>query len=350
MLKARFKKHTLIFKRPSGTSRGVLSSKDSWFIFLSNENEPTIVGIGECSLIPGLSPDILQLFEIELNTLCQNIENYAHWIETRSMLFPAISFGLETAIIDLAEGGKHFFGNTDFTNGTAGIPTNGLVWMGNPEFMKLQIREKLKKGFTCIKIKVGAISFADEIDVIQTIRKEYSHQHIELRLDANGAFSPEDALEKLKRLSEFGIQSIEQPIKPKQFELMSQLCLQSPIPIALDEELIAIDESNQADLLRQIKPAYIILKPSLLGGIKNSNNWANIAESLGIGWWFTSALESNIGLNAIAQWTFKTQNPLTHGLGTGELFTNNIGSPLELSNGKLFYYPEKKWKTDKIAR
>lgn len=343
MLTARFKKHTLIFKQASGTSRGVLRTKDSWFIFISLQNSPDCQGIGECSLIPGLSPDNIGLFENELKTLCENINEYSHWIGSRGTLFPAIRFGLETALFDLAEGGKCLFGETDFTKGISGISTNGLVWMGDAAFMKRQIKQKLDAGFSCIKMKVGAIDFNEELAIIQSVRKDYSPNQLEIRLDANGAFTEKQALEKVKRLSELGIHSIEQPLKPKNPCTLARICRESPIPIALDEELIGVPEEKQLLLLAQIKPAYIVLKPSLLGGIAVAKKWIHHAEANNIGWWITSALESNIGLNAIAQWTFKTANSSIQGLGTGLLFSNNIGSPLETRNGKLFYNPALKW-------
>jgi len=344
MLTARFKKHTLIFKRASSTSRGVLHAKDSWYIFISNSESPDYYGTGECSLIPGLSPDNPEQFEIELKTLCKRINDYPLWVESRGHLFPAIRFGLETALFDLVEGGKCFFGETAFTRGIAGIPTNGLVWMGEAAFMKKQIKQKLDAGFNCLKMKVGAIDFNDELAILYAVRKEFSPNHLEIRLDANGAFRNNQALEKIKRLSELGIHSIEQPIKPNQACVLALICKESPIPVALDEELINVPDEKQALLLKQIKPAYIILKPSLLGGINVSKKWIGYAEAANIGWWITSALESNIGLNVIAQWTFKTGNKMTQGLGTGQLFTNNIESPLEMRGGKLFYNPAISWK------
>lgn len=345
MLTARFKKHTLIFKQASGTSRGILHTKDSWYIFVALHDSPECFGIGECSLIPGLSPDDSSHFEDELKSICDNINDYAQWITNRGALFPAIRFGLETALFDLAEGGKCLFGETDFTKGFAGIATNGLVWMGDAAFMKKQIKQKLGAGFNCIKMKVGAIDFNEELAIIQSVRKEFSSGQLEIRLDANGAFTEKQALEKIKRLSEFGIHSIEQPIKPKQPCTLARICRESPVPIALDEELIGVSEEKQPHLLAQIKPSFIILKPSLLGGMGVTKKWIQHAEAVNIGWWITSALESNIGLNAIAQWTYKTANPIIQGLGTGQLFTNNIGSPLEIRNGKLFYNPLLQWKT-----
>jgi o-succinylbenzoate synthase len=344
MLSARFNKHTLIFKQPGGTSRGPLYTKDSWYITISRHDHPERFGMGECSLIQGLSPDNIDLFKNELKTLCERINEYPEWVERRGALFPAIRFGLETALHDLAEGGNCFFGETDFTLGITGIPTNGLVWMGDATFMKKQIKQKLDAGFSCIKMKVGAIDFDEELEILSSVRKEFSKNQLEIRLDANGAFTMQQVFEKLKRLSDLEIHSIEQPIKPKQVDDLAHICRKSPIPIAIDEELIGVAEENIAQLLNRTKPDYIILKPSLLGGLHMAKKWIQHAESNHIGWWITSALESNIGLNAIAQWTFKNGNQLTQGLGTGQLFTNNIPSPLEMHQGRLFYNPALQWK------
>jgi o-succinylbenzoate synthase len=331
----------LHFKRPAGTSRGVLRHKDSWFIILEKDGKK---GIGECSLIPGLSPDNRETYERELDWLCIHTNSYTNWMETKGPLFPSIKFGMETALADLGAGGKNIFGETAFTCGTKGIAINGLIWMGSPEFMRQQIREKLDAGFNCIKIKIGAIDFEEELDLLKMIRQQFNANAIEIRLDANGAFAAEEALEKLKRLSAFNIHSIEQPIQAGQWEKMAGLCEKSLIPIALDEELIgATSIMEQQKMLEIIKPAYIILKPSLLGGLSASEQWTKLAESKGIGWWATSALESNIGLNAIAQWAYKTGNSLPQGLGTGQLYTNNINSPLEIRQGELFYNPALSW-------
>ena len=345
MLRATWKYHKLIFRKPAGTSRGVLLHKDSWLLYIFDDENPERVGIGECSLIPGLSTDPIELFENELDALCNSIHSYEHWLAAKGHLFPAIKFGLQTAFSDLQSGGKRVYFNNDFTLGKRGLPINGLVWMGSKSEMRNQIAEKVEQGFNCLKLKVGAIDFDQEVDLIAYIRREFKHQNLELRLDANGAFDTEDALEKLKVLSDFNIHSIEQPIKQGQIEIMAQLCRTSPIPIALDEELIGIFEtSKRKELLELINPTYIILKPSLLGGLEDADEWISLAEDLGIGWWATSALESNIGLNAIAQWISNKNVTTLQGLGTGQLYTNNFQSPLTVSNGKLFHLPEIKWK------
>lgn len=344
MLQARYIKHNLIFRQAAGTSRGVLNEKESWFLIIKNDERPEVSGIGECSLIPGLSPDPRSDFEQELASLCQNIQAYKNWTVLRGSIFPSIRFGLETALLDLETGGRNLLFENDFSAGKTGIPINGLVWMGTQEFMKKQIIEKIEAGFNCIKIKVGAINFDEEISLLSLIRKHFTLSEITIRLDANGAFAAEDVLEKLNRLSAFNIHSIEQPVKQGQYELMAHICHKSPIPIALDEELIGVHGGDRkTKLLNVINPQFIILKPSLLGGFKESDEWIAIAEKQSIGWWNTSALESNVGLNAIAQWTAEKSPELPQGLGTGQLYTNNIESPLTIRNGHLFYDSPKKW-------
>lgn len=349
MLKATFSKHTLVFKQAGGTSRGVLHQKPSWFIKVFDEVNPKIIGIGECSIIPNLSPDDFEKLEPLINKVSENINSYL-CKDKGLKKFPSIQFGLETALIDLKNNGQQVLFPSEFTEGKDTIKINGLIWMGSKKFMQEQIKEKIKEGFKCIKLKIGALNFEDELKILKGIREEYHAENIELRLDANGAFSPTDALEKLERLSDFNIHSIEQPIKAGQFEAMAELCQKSPIPIALDEELIGVSEfENKQSLLKQIQPQFIILKPSLLGGFEKSEEWINLADENNISWWVTSALESNIGLNAIAQWTYQLQSELPQGLGTGKLFTNNIPSPLRIQEAKLFYRPEIKWDLKSIS-
>jgi o-succinylbenzoate synthase len=344
MLRASFIPLKLVFKRPAGTSRGVLQTKESWFIIVQQEADMSLAGLGECSLIPGLSPDDRDNFEQELQRVCSQINDYKQWINTRGCIYPAIRFGLETALEDLSNGGNRVFGQNDFTAGHKGIPINGLIWMGEPDFMKQQIREKLEAGFNCIKIKIGAIDFEQELELLRLIRHEYGPDTIEIRVDANGAFSPEDALEKLKRLSEFRLHSIEQPIRQGQTEAMARLCAESPVPVALDEELIGLnDPVSRRKMLNDIRPQFVIFKPSLIGGLSATAAWAMLADSMKIEWWVTSALESNIGLNALAQWTYLHAGLMPQGLGTGQLYTNNIPSPLVMENGQLFYKPELGW-------
>lgn len=343
---ASYKKYTLIFKRPSGTSRGILKTKDSWFIHIKDANYPEKSGLGECSLIPGLSPDDLPGFESRLKLVCSQVTNKGLVDESLLKDFPAIRFGLETALHELKSKIPRQLYPSEFTSGKARIPINGLIWMGSAGFMKEQIDEKIKAGFNCLKLKIGAIDFDVEVSLLKSIRQTYTPADLELRVDANGAFQPHEALEKLKRLSAFSLHSIEQPIKPGQPDEMARLCARSPVPVALDEELIGIHQPRLIKtLLQSIRPQYIILKPSLLGGLQAADEWIASAREENIGWWATSALESNIGLNAIAQWVFTHQPTMLQGLGTGQLFTNNIVSPLFVEQGHLAYAPEIPWDT-----
>jgi len=343
MLKAVSYKHKLIFKIPGGTSRGILKTKDSWFIKLYDDSSPHIYGLGEASIIKNLSPDDRNDFDEKLSLFLADIHNYNNWEASALEEFPSIKFAIETALLDLQNSGRRILFESDFSKKNAGIKINGLIWMGKVEFMKKQIIDKINSGFSCLKLKIGAIDFEEELNLLRLIRNEFSSEDIELRVDANGAFSAEDALEKLKQLSEFNIHSIEQPIAASQWEHMHQLCKQTPIPIALDEELIGVKSNSIPHLLDSIKPQYIILKPSLIGGFERSNIYIQEAEKRNIGWWATSALEANIGLNAIAQWVSTKQINMPQGLGTGHLFTNNINSPLEISDAKLHYNNQLNW-------
>ncbi|WMI67517.1 o-succinylbenzoate synthase [Mangrovimonas sp. YM274] len=334
-MKATYHQYILNFKQPSGTSRGVLRTKETWFIVLESEGKR---GVGECGILRGLSIDDRPDYERQLQWTCNNIALGLEALFEKNREFPSIQFGLEMAFRSLASTSPFLLFETNFTTGTAAIPINGLIWMGDGAFMKQQIAAKIEAGFGCIKMKIGAIDFDTEISLLQSIRKEFSSKDIELRVDANGAFSPQEALEKLKRLSDLDLHSIEQPIKQGQFEEMAALCEKTPLPIALDEELIGVfDTDERAQLLEVVKPQFIILKPSFIGGYSGSDEWITMAEERQIGWWVTSALESNVGLNAIAQWTYTLHQQLPQGLGTGSLFTNNFESPLEVKNGALYY-------------
>lgn len=344
MLKASWHKHELLFKFDAKTSRGSMKTHTAYFIKLWESENPGIFGLGEASPLKGLSTDHRPDFEKYLTKFTENLHE---WDENEFSQFPSIRFGLETAILDLKNGGTQKFFDTGFYFGKQSIPINGLVWMADKATMQNQIKEKIAAGFTTIKLKVGAIAFADELALLKYIRKEFTEKDITIRLDANGAFSVQEALEKLKRLSEFGVHSIEQPIKQGQIAQMAEICASSPLPIALDEELIGIyHHQDKNHLLETIKPPYIILKPTLLGGLKASKEWIEICNSMGIGWWMTSALESNIGLNAICQFTSTFQNALPQGLGTGSLYHNNIMSPLTVKNGFIFYNTNQKFKID----
>ncbi|MEZ4797714.1 MAG: o-succinylbenzoate synthase [Flavobacteriaceae bacterium] len=340
-MKAIYRKYILNFKQPSGTSRGVLTQKETWFIILEHEGKK---GIGECGILRGLSIDDRPDYEEKLKWTCNNIHLGLEKLLSELIEFPSIQFGLEMALKSFESKNRFELFPSAFTESKASIPINGLIWMGSSEFMKAQIKEKISQGFSCIKLKIGAIDFETEIDLLKSVRKEFSVSDIELRVDANGAFKPKEALEKLKRLYELQLHSIEQPIKQGQIEEMARLCEQTPLPIALDEELIGVFyETEKIKLLQTINPQYIILKPSFIGGWSGTQQWINLANIQNIGWWITSALESNIGLNAIAQWAFTLNNPLPQGLGTGALFTNNFDSPLQVKNGTLHYKNELNW-------
>lgn len=341
-MKASYFKYILKFNRPSGTSRGVMTTKETWFIILEDGAK---TGIGECGILRGLSIDDRSEYEAKLKWVGDNIGLGLELLLESLMEWPSIQFGLEIAFKSLNSDDPYTLYPSEFTDGKKSISINGLVWMGDEDFMRQQIKDKIEGGFGCIKLKIGAIDFQTELDILKSIRKEFSASDIELRVDANGAFHPDEALEKLNQLAVYDLHSIEQPIKPKQLGILSRLCEETPLPIALDEELIGVFEKEDKEyLLENIKPQYIILKPSLVGGYKGSEEWIEIANSKGIDWWITSALESNIGLNAIAQWTYTLMNDLPQGLGTGGLFSNNFDSPLTVKNGTLQYDITKTWK------
>lgn len=345
-MRATFQSYSLIFKQASGTSRGILRKKDTWFIKLEEDHR---FGIGECGMFRGLSADDRPDFETKLQWTCDHIHLELDALLDELIEFPSIQFGLEMAFKSFESKTPFLLFPSDFTQSKQAIDINGLIWMGSEAFMKQQIQDKIEVGFSCIKMKIGAIDFETEISLLKSIRKEFSAKDIELRVDANGAFKPQNALEKLKVLSDLELHSIEQPIKQGQIEEMARLCEQTPLPIALDEELIGVfDVTKQQELLQIINPQYIILKPTLVGGFRGSKTWIDIAESQNIGWWITSALESNIGLNAIAQWTYTLQSIMPQGLGTGSLFTNNFESSLQVKNGTLQYNLKETWNINNL--
>lgn len=338
---ATYQQYILNFKQASGTSRGVLKTKETWFLILEHQGKK---GVGECGLFRGLSTDDVSNYEKKLQWVCTNIHLGLDLLLAELIAFPSIQFGVEQAFISLQRKHPFLLFPSEFTQGNDTIPINGLIWMGTEAFMKQQIKDKIEAGFSCIKMKIGAIDFKTELELLKSIRKEFSAEDIELRVDANGAFKPSEALEKLKVLSHFNLHSIEQPIKQGQIQEMARLCDETPLPIALDEELIGVfNVTKKEDLLLTINPQYIILKPSLVGGFTGSQNWIDLAEKQNIGWWITSALESNVGLNAIAQFTYTLQSKLPQGLGTGSLFTNNFESPLQVKNGTLQYQNNNNW-------
>lgn len=344
---ASYHKYILDFKRPSGTSRGVLTQKETWFIVLEENGKK---GIGECGILRGLSIDDRPDYEEKLQWTCANIHLGKDLLWEALLEFPSIQFGVEMAFLSLASESPFLLFPSGFTNGLKSIPINGLVWMGEEAFMKQQIEEKLADGFRCIKLKIGAIDFDKELQLLRFIRQYFTPEQVEIRVDANGAFSSNEALFKISQLCEFKLHSIEQPIQKNNTDSMAELCKATPFPIALDEELIGVfSASDKEKLLLKIKPQYIILKPSFVGGFRGTQEWISLAEKHNIGWWITSALESNIGLNAIAQWTFILNNPMPQGLGTGALYTNNIDCPLKVSEGQLWYGSEQDWNLELIA-
>ncbi len=340
-MKATYHKYILDFKRPSGTSRGILTQKETWFLVLESDGK---IGIGECGILRGLSADDRPDYEAKLQWVCDNISLGKNHLWESLLEFPSIQFGIEMAFQSLESENPFLLFPSEFTSGIKSIPINGLVWMGDEVFMKQQIEEKLAQGFKCIKLKIGAIDFDKELQLLHYIRQNFTPEQVEIRVDANGAFNKNEALGKLNKITGYQLHSIEQPISKNHTDTMSELCKTSKIDIALDEELIGVfNFEDKEKLLQKIMPKYIILKPSFVGGFRGTNEWIALAEKHKIGWWITSALESNIGLNAIAQFTFLKQNPMPQGLGTGGLFTNNFDCPLEVKSGQLFYNPDLKW-------
>ncbi len=344
--------YTLDFRFVAGTSRGNLTQKPTWFIRCWQEGDETVIGWGEASPLKGLSSDFSEDYEQRLKAVLNHLEGLEipdetnlDFIESNTPLeMPSVRFAIETALLDLWNGGQQHLFPGSFTEGKQRIPINGLVWMGDEPFMQKQIDEKLKAGFNTIKMKVGAIDFATEFSLLEKLRDRYSANELTLRVDANGAFTEADVFDKLEQLASLQIHSIEQPLKQGQRELMKKICENPLLPIALDEELIGVSlPAERHALLAEIKPQFIILKPSLLGGIKACQAWIELAESLGIGWWVTSMLESNVGLNAIAQFTAQFEPKMPQGLGTGQLYHNNVTSPLMIKKGHLHYLSNGRW-------
>lgn len=330
---AKYFKYLLQFKRPGGTSRGVLLEKETFILEISEGEKK---GVGECAIFRGLSFDDRPDYEEKLQWLCNNIQEDSEFLKGELKEFPSIWFGYEQAVLNLKHGGSIYF-PSKFTEGNVPIIINGLIWMGDVDYMEEQIQDKLEKGFHCIKLKIG-VNWKSEHEILQKLRQKFSKEKLEIRVDANGGFDKDEAKAVLQQLAELQIHSIEQPIKAGNWNDMAKLCAETPTPIALDEELIGIIDFNEkVNLLNTIKPQYIILKPALIGGFSGSDEWISLATQKDIGWWITSALESNIGLNAIAQFTFTKNNIMPQGLGTGSLFSNNFSSNLELKSEKIFY-------------
>lgn len=371
MYKIEISERTLHFKQPAGTSRGVYTTRHSYYLTLTSDELPGVEGVGECATLPDLSCDAKPEYEMTLRQVCQMVEQMGRIPYDMIRAYPSITFGLETAFASFFDAAKKFLEivptegasssemlkqkgvsvpagmenltelfDSPFGRGEEGITINGLVWMGTYEEMLARLEEKLQAGFHCVKLKIGAIDFFKELDLIKRIRDVYTKEQVELRVDANGGFLPENAMSQLEALAKYDIHSIEQPIKQHQWPKMAQLCRETPLSIALDEELIGVNvRSMKQALLDTVRPQYIILKPSLHGGIYGCNEWIELANQRGIGSWITSALESNIGLNAIAHYAAKVYGSnvkMPQGLGTGQLFTDNIPMPLEIRGDKLF--------------
>ena len=352
MLRLRFSQRTLRFNFPARTSRGALAEHVAWYLHLTSADAPDVVGIGEAAPLAGLSPDFGPDFPAAVAALCArfNAAGLAHFApaEVPGLVgpeWPALRFALESAVLDWMNGGHHQLYRNAFSRGQAPIPINGLVWMGDAAFMREQIQQKLAAGYSCLKLKIGGLDFATELDLLAEIRAEAGPERLVLRVDANGAFAPADAPRKLAQLARFDLHSIEQPIAAGQAAAMAALCRSSPVPIGLDEELIGVtDPERQAALLDAIAPAYIILKPTLLGGHAATRHWIALAQARGIGWWMTSALESNVGLNAVAQLAAEYDvQGFAQGLGTGQLYRNNVAAPLLVASGELRYEPAGHW-------
>lgn len=331
-MQLRFKPYTLIFKEDAGTSRGILKVKLTCFLKCWDENNPDLIGYGEAAWFPGLSPESEEEFYGELSAL-QN--NFSSEKAAKYNGFSSIKFGLEQCLLDIGNGARGIYFPSKFTEGRSDLIINGLIWMGKKEVMLNRIEEKINSGFRCIKIKIGAINWNDELELIRIIRNEYG-QHIEIRVDANGAFTPEECPKKLEQLATFNVHSIEQPIKAGMNEELRRICNDSPVPVALDESLIGnFSFEQKKDLISFIQPQYIILKPSLCGGFTGTLEWIRVAEELNKGWWITSALESSVGLDALAQFAAKQEVEMPQGLGTGALYVNNLPSPLSLQGERL---------------
>lgn len=344
---------TLHFREPAGTSRGVYTERQIWLLELTSDEHPGNSGVGECAPLPDLSCDASPRYAEKLRQFCDDFERTGA-LDYRAMEdYPSMLFGLETAISSFLsslspQDPSHTsllsplpsFGDTPFARGEEGIPINGLVWMGSFDEMNERMEKKIEQGFRCVKLKIGAIDFDSELELIKRIRGRFSRKELELRVDANGGFAYEEALYKLELLSQYAIHSIEQPIRQRQWGRMAELCRDAPLPIALDEELIGVnDRETKKQLLNIIRPAFVVLKPSLHGGVHGVEEWVGLAKERGIGSWVTSALESNVGLNAVAQLAAHLYGPgitMPQGLGTGQLFTDNIPLPLEVRGSALW--------------
>ncbi len=333
-----YSKHLLSFQKPAKTSRGEYVEKPSWLVHLGDK---VIKGSGEASPLWDLSIDGKVDIDKKLQELPEQISEsdlldlLESWVPGKPGALPSLRFAFHCAFLDYKTGGTGIWVDSAFTQKQSGIPINGLVWMNSIETMEEEAYSKISQGFRCIKFKVGALDFDEECKLLERIRAKHSAFQLEIRLDANGAFAEDTAVEQLKELYRFGIHSIEQPIKAG-LESMEKVCRESAIDVALDEELIGIDPKNGTSLLTRLKPRYIILKPTLLGGLDLCDQWINSAKRADCGWWSTSALEGNVGLFAIAQWVSQKPNIPYQGLGTGSLFVENFPAKTEVRGEQLW--------------
>lgn len=333
--------HRLKFRFPAGTSRGVYLTRDILVLELV-DTVTGAFGFGECAPLPDLSIDAAPMEVLERRLLAAALHSIRHGGPDAEALrgHPSVLFALETAWRHLRTGSPALY-ETAFSKGAAGIPINGLVWMGTFEEMRARIDAKLSEGFTCLKLKIGAIDFEDEFELLRRIRRRWSPEDLVVRVDANGGFTPGEAMAKLDRLATLGLHSIEQPVKAGMTDVLARICRESPLPVALDEELIRVTGADdRRRLLEEVRPAHVVIKPGLHGGFAGAAEWISEAKRIGAGWWITSALESNIGLNAIAQWTARFAPAAHQGLGTGALFTENFGKGIRVERGRLHFDPK----------
>ena len=334
-MKATVHPYILNFKQPAGTSRGILRTKESFFLRIEDATSRFGIGLGEVGILRGLSVDDVPELEGQLAWTAKNVHLGLEELYARNSTFPSIQFALEQAFSHLQQGFHHF--ETPFSRSEQGQSINGLIWMGSKDFMLDQIQRRLEEGFSTLKMKVGAISWTDELTLLKGIRERFSAHELILRVDANGAFDRSSIVPVVHELAALEVHSIEQPLPPTDHEGLAEICASSPVPVALDESLIGVFSAAEKELLLDsVRPQYIILKPSFIGGWRGADEWIDCANARGIKWWATSALESTVGMNAIAQWTATKQLYLPQGLGTGSLYTNNIPGPLEVKKGELW--------------
>jgi len=344
MLRARWIERTLYPRFMLGTSKGAINARTVWYLIAWHHDRPGVLGIGEAALFPGHSKEFPADVKTKLLELCMDTSNWERRLNSDLVDVPSVRFAVEQCLKDLEAGGTKTLFPSEFTLGRQTIPINGLVWMDDKATMKQRLREQIDGGYTTVKMKIGAIGIDDELELLKAVRTQYRASDLILRVDANGAFSAQQAPDILKRLADLHVHSIEQPVAPGLYEVMAELCAHTPIPVALDEDLIGLNTHDaKVDLLDNLKPQYIVIKPSLVGGWAATQEWIDLAKARNIGWWITSALESSIGLNAIAQYTATLHVTMAQGLGTGKVYANNIPSPLLAEKGFLRYRPEEDW-------